>query len=160
MFSITALTAFSRWHRADLLNFDGYDDYAVILGNLIFHQFSDVQLAALGLKLRRSARLILACEPLRRRSSQILFAAVAPLLGANHVSLHDAHVSVGAGFRGAELPHLLGLPVHEGSIFARRHEPQVAQRAHHLVIAEQQMNHTTSRRRFILETPQQIERLA
>lgn len=104
-----SLPAGRRWHRADLMDFDGYDDYAVILGNLIFHQFSADQLAALGKKLRRSAQVILACEPLRRRSSQLLFAAVAPALGANHVSLHDAHVSVGAGFRGAELPQLLGL---------------------------------------------------
>ena len=101
--------AHRRWHRADLLAFAGYDEYPVILGNLIFHQFTADQLAALGEKLRRSARLILACEPLRRRSSQVLFATVAPLLGANHVSLHDAHVSVAAGFRGDELPRLLGL---------------------------------------------------
>lgn len=103
------LPAGRRWHRADLLEFGGYDDYPVILGNLIFHQFSAAQLAGLGQKLRRSARVILACEPLRRRSSQLLFAAVAPWFGANHVSLHDAHVSVAAGFRGDELPHLLGL---------------------------------------------------
>ena len=103
------LPAERRWHRTDLLEFGGYDDYPVILGNLIFHQFSDAQLAELGQKLRRSARVILACEPLRRRSSQVLFATVAPLFGANHVSLHDAHVSVAAGFRGDELPHLLGL---------------------------------------------------
>jgi len=31
------------------------------------------------------------------------------LLGANRVSLHDAHVSVAAGFRGDELPEMLGL---------------------------------------------------
>ena len=98
-----------RWHRADLLTFDGYDDYPVIIGNLIFHQFTAGQLAELGEELRRSARVILACEPMRRRSSQVLFATVAPLLGANHVSLHDAHVSVAAGFRGDELPQMLGL---------------------------------------------------
>ena len=97
------------WHRTDLLSFAGYDAYPVVLGNLIFHQFTSDQLRELGEKLRRSARLIVACEPLRRRSSQILFALVAPLLGANHVSLHDAHVSVAAGFRGHELPKMLGL---------------------------------------------------
>jgi hypothetical protein len=98
-----------RWHRADLLTFGGYDGYEVIIGNLIFHQFSTDQLAVLGQKLRESARIIVACEPLRRRSSQVLFAAIAPLLGVNHVSLHDAHVSVAAGFRGDELPEMLGL---------------------------------------------------
>ena len=98
-----------RWHRADLLTFGGYGDYPVVIGNLIFHQFTAHQLAELGGKLSRSAKLIIACEPLRRRSSQVLFATIAPLLGANHVSLHDAHVSVAAGFRGDELPQMLGL---------------------------------------------------
>ncbi len=98
-----------RWHRADLLRFDGYADYPAIIGNLIFHQFSADQLALLGLKLRHTARIILACEPVRRRASQVLFATFAPLLGANRISLHDARVSVAAGFRGTELPALLGL---------------------------------------------------
>jgi len=98
-----------RWFRADLLTFGGYGDYRVILGNLIFHQFTAEQLAELGGRLRATARVIQACEPVRRRSSQVLFATVAPLLGANHVSRHDAHVSVTAGFRGDELPDFLGL---------------------------------------------------
>lgn len=97
------------WHRADLLTFDGYGAYPVIIGNLIFHQFTAGQLAALGEKLRRSARVILASEPLRRHESQVLFAAVAPVLGANHVTLHDGHVSIAAGFLDDELPQMLGL---------------------------------------------------
>lgn len=105
----TGWPADRRWHRADLLTFGGYDDYPVIIGNLIYHQFTAGQLAELGEKLRRSAKVIIACEPLRRRSSQVLFATLAPLFGANHVSLHDAHVSVAAGFRSDELPQMLGL---------------------------------------------------
>lgn len=97
------------WHTHDLRTFDGYDDYAVIVGNLIFHQFSEAELAALGVKLRQHARVIVAAEPERRRVSQILFRTIAPLLGANHVSLHDAHVSIAAGFRADELPRALGL---------------------------------------------------
>lgn len=97
------------WHRADLRAFDAYDRYDAIVGNLIFHQFSSVELAALGEKLRCRARLIVASEPARRRASQVLFRAVAPLLGANHVSLHDAHVSIAAGFCDDELPRALGL---------------------------------------------------
>jgi hypothetical protein len=97
------------WHRADLRTFDRYDEYDVILGNLIFHQFSDAELAALGAKLRHRARVIVACEPHRRRMSQVLYRAFAPLLGANHVSLHDAHVSIAAGFRDDELARSLGL---------------------------------------------------
>jgi hypothetical protein len=97
------------WHTADLRSFGGYEAYPIVLGNLIFHQFTDAELAALGAKLRRGARAIVACEPARRRISQVLMAAVAPLFGANHVTLHDAHVSVTAGFRGDELPRALGL---------------------------------------------------
>lgn len=99
------------WHRADLMTFSGYGGYGAVVGNLIFHQFSDTALAALGgqLKAAGSVRLIVACEPLRRRSSQVLFRTLGPLLGANHVSLHDAHVSIAAGFREEELPRALGL---------------------------------------------------
>ena len=97
------------WHREDLRHFERYGDYAAIVGNLIFHQFSELELAALGEKLQRSARVIIASEPQRRRASQLLYRAFAPLFGANHVSLHDAHVSIAAGFRGDELPRSLGL---------------------------------------------------
>ncbi|MCE9610230.1 MAG: hypothetical protein K8R23_08470 [Chthoniobacter sp.] len=99
------------WHRADVELFPAYADYPVVIGNLIFHQFSDDTLAALGAKLRPTARVIVACEPVRRRLSQILFATVAPLLGANDISRHDARVSIAAGFRGDELPLVLGLDV-------------------------------------------------
>ena len=97
------------WHRADLRLFSGYAGYAAVLGNLIFHQFSDDELAVLGSVLRRHSRVIVACEPVRRRISQVLFRSLGPLFGANQVSLHDAHVSIAAGFRGDELPLALGL---------------------------------------------------
>ena len=97
------------WHRADLLEFNGYREYRVVIGNLIFHQFHPEQLAQLGHKLAHSARVIMASEPARRRISQVFFAGLAPLLGANHVSLHDARVSIAAGFLGDELPKLLQL---------------------------------------------------
>jgi hypothetical protein len=106
----------SRWHVDDLRSFAGYDDYDAIFGNLIFHQFSDFDLATLGEKLRGRARVIVACEPARRRVSQFLFRALAPLLGANHVSLHDAHVSIAAGFRADELPRALGLTADEWDV--------------------------------------------
>jgi hypothetical protein len=76
---------------------------------LIFHQFNAEELSALGKRLRRNARVIVACEPVRRRLSQQIFAMVGPLLGANHVTLHDAHVSIAAGFVKTELPQALGL---------------------------------------------------
>lgn len=101
------------WHRADVRAFDGYDRYTVFIANLLLHQFPDHELAALGATLQRSARLIVACEPSRRRLSQLLYRTIAPLFGANQVTLHDAHVSIAAGFRGDELPRALALPTAE-----------------------------------------------
>lgn len=97
------------WHQTDLLTFERWDEYSVVVGNLIFHQFTDEQLHCVGEQLQNQARLIIACEPVRRRTSQVLYRRLGPLFGANHVSLHDAHVSIAAGFLGDELPHRLGL---------------------------------------------------
>jgi hypothetical protein len=97
------------WHRTDLRTFAGFERYPIVIGNLIFHQFTDAELGQLGARLRRSARVILASEPERRRFSQMAAAALAPLLGINHVTRHDAQVSMTAGFRSHELPRLLGL---------------------------------------------------
>jgi hypothetical protein len=99
----------SAWHRTNLLSFAGYADYPVVFGNLIFHQFSEDDLAALGATLGRTARLIVANEPARGRFFQFLARRANSLIGANHVTLHDAHVSIAAGFRGDELPLALGL---------------------------------------------------
>lgn len=98
-----------RWHQADLLKYSDWHCYEAIVGNLIFHQFDDATLAVLGTRLRTHARVIIACEPVRRKISQTLYRTLGPLFGANHVSLHDAHVSIAAGFCGDELPRLLGL---------------------------------------------------
>jgi hypothetical protein len=99
-----------EWHRSNLLTFDGYNRYDAVIGNLIFHHFSDSELAVLGRSLRESfVRVIVACEPTRSRFSQRLFALVAPWFRANPVTLHDAHVSIAAGFLAEELPALLGL---------------------------------------------------
>ena len=108
-----------EWHRADLRDFAEYPDYNVVVGNLIFHQFSSDELRELGGKLRHAARVIVACEPHRRRLSQVLYRTFAPLFGANQVSLHDAHVSIAAGFRDAELPGFLGLNPGQWSIRCR-----------------------------------------
>lgn len=107
------------WHVDDLRAFAGYAGYAAVVGNLIFHQFSDEDLAALGAKIRRHARVIVAAEPVRRRFSQTLFRLFGPPLGANHVTLHDAHVSIAAGFRDDELPRALGLAPSEWEVRCR-----------------------------------------
>lgn len=97
------------WHQADLRTFPDYHRYPVVAGNLIFHQFTEAELAVLGGILRQKARVIVACEPVRQRISQALLAVLGPLLGANAITRHDGRVSVAAGFRGDELPRALGL---------------------------------------------------
>lgn len=97
------------WHSADLRTFAGYANYPVILGNLIFHHLSDAELRELGTTLRAHCRVIIASEPARRRTSALLFAVLGRLLGADRVTLHDARVSIAAGFLARELPELLGL---------------------------------------------------
>lgn len=98
------------WHQTDVEAFAAWDDYPVVIGNMILHQFAPEALRALGAHLDRHARLLVLCEPARRRRSQRLFAVAAPLMGANHVSRHDGHVSIAAGFLDNELPVQLGLP--------------------------------------------------
>jgi 2-polyprenyl-3-methyl-5-hydroxy-6-metoxy-1,4-benzoquinol methylase len=97
------------WHATDLRSFPHYATYPVVIGNLIFHHLPDPELRQLGAVLRRRCRVILASEPARRKASQTMFALLGPLLGADRVTLHDARVSIEAGFRGRELPGLLGL---------------------------------------------------
>jgi SAM-dependent methyltransferase len=98
-----------NWHQADLRDFQQYDSYPVVIGSLIFHHFSDHELRNLGRQLGAHARLILACEPARLRRSQRLIRVLGPLFRANRVTMHDAIVSIAAGFCADELPRLLGL---------------------------------------------------
>jgi hypothetical protein len=97
------------WLREDLAGFDAYDGYDVILANLILHQFEDPVLARIGRRWRRAGvTRVLARETVRSPVQERLV-PLGRLLGMNAVSRHDAAVSVRAGFRGHELPRLLGL---------------------------------------------------
>ena len=97
------------WHSGDLRAFQGYAAYPVVIGNLIFHQLSENELAELGSVLRQSARAIVACEPARHRFFQALLAVFGPILGAAAITRHDGRVSIAAGFQREELPQALGL---------------------------------------------------
>ncbi len=97
------------WHVHDLRTFAHYDRYPAVIANLILHHFTDAELAELGARLGRTARIIVANEPLRSAKSQRFFSALSPLFGASHVTRHDARVSIEAGFIGDELPRALGL---------------------------------------------------
>lgn len=115
----------AAWHQEDIRTFDRFDRYAAVIGNLIFHQFSDAELQRLGERMRPHVRVIAAAEPARRRFSRWLYRCVAPMLGANHVSLHDGDVSIAAGFRDAELPERLELAPADWTIRCRTTLPGV-----------------------------------
>ncbi len=99
----------ARWHQVDALGFTGWHEYRAAMGNLIFHHFDADSLRTLGQQMSPRVRVILACEPARRRIFQKLFAVLCVLVRANEVSRHDGRVSIEAGFLGDELPRLLGL---------------------------------------------------
>jgi SAM-dependent methyltransferase len=101
--------AAARWHQADILTFTGWNDYSVVIGNLILHHFEDAALRKLGEAIGPHARLLIFNETTRQRLNQRVWKIAAPLFGANHVTRHDGYVSIAAGFSGDELPHALGL---------------------------------------------------
>lgn len=105
--------AAAQWHQQDIMSFANWAEYPVVFASLFFHQFSDDALAELGERLRRHVRVVIACEPVRSRIFQGFFAALCPLIKAGHVTRHDGHVSIAAGFRGDELPRRLGFVTRE-----------------------------------------------
>lgn len=99
----------AAWHCCDLLQFEGYGAYTHLLGNLILHHFSACELGQLGHRIEQSTiRCIIACEPCRRSVHKQQLQA-GKWFGFNYVTLNDGCVSIDAGFRASELPHLLGL---------------------------------------------------
>src|SRR4051812_9288076 len=41
----------ARWHQTDVCAFEHWNDYDVVIGSLIFHQFDDATLRALGTRI-------------------------------------------------------------------------------------------------------------
>ncbi len=97
------------WTQADLTTYDNYSPYSIVMANMILHQFKESDLKCLGQKISHNARLILASEPARSAAGIFLFRACSPFLGINWVTKNDALLSIKAGFKGQELPQLLGL---------------------------------------------------
>jgi 2-polyprenyl-3-methyl-5-hydroxy-6-metoxy-1,4-benzoquinol methylase len=96
------------WLRADLMQFDGYGAYRIVVANHVLHHFDEAELARLGRRLQ-AAEVIAACEPVRSRVCLCCFGLLAPLLGLSPVTRHDARVSIRAGFRKRDLPQALRL---------------------------------------------------
>lgn len=97
------------WHQTDVLHFAAWPEYPIVVANLFLHHFEADALRAIGRQLDRHARLIVVSEPRRARRSMLLFRLLCPLMRAHAVTRHDGRVSIEAGFRGEELPQLLGL---------------------------------------------------
>lgn len=98
----------SHWFQSNIFTFPDWNDYPVIMANLILHQFQDTELKTLGERIQQS-RLCIFNEPLRTQFHQVTYRGFARLMGMNHVSRHDGEVSIQAGFYQQELPLLLGL---------------------------------------------------
>ena len=97
------------WLKKDLLTIDYSALKGTLLANLILHQFTEQELILIGKKIEQSGlHTLLITEPARRRR-HLWQVWLSLLLGINHVSLHDARVSIRGGFRQKELFHLLGL---------------------------------------------------
>ena len=77
----------------------------VTLATLFLHHFVDRDLQTLLHRIAAHTRVFVACEP--RRSGLALAATrLLPVIGCNHVTRHDARISVRAGFSGRELSRL------------------------------------------------------
>ena len=96
----------------------------IIVANLFLHHLDDAALARLLALVSAQAKAFVTCEP-RRSALALLGARLVFLLGANHVSRHDAVASVQAGFRGRELsalwPRGERWRLNEGGVFPFTH---------------------------------------
>lgn len=103
------------WHQADLTKFSGYTDYTVLCGTFILHQFEDSVLQKLFQSILPHFRALIFCET-ARRTLHLIQLPLSNFLGINHVSRHDARVSIEGGFYGQELQELLCLEPDEWAI--------------------------------------------
>lgn len=96
-----------QWQQGDLFETLRQRSEPLVIANLILHHFKDPQLGALG-ELLADRKLLIFNEPARASAHHFQGFALRAL-GINHVTRHDLHVSIRAGFRRGELPALLGL---------------------------------------------------
>ena len=75
------------------------------IANLFLHHFWEGELAHMLNLAGQQTKRFIACEPRRSRTA-LAGTSLLPLIGCNEVTLHDADVSVRAGFRDRELSAL------------------------------------------------------
>ena len=103
-----ALAALS-W-RVDAIKADVFDWLSrgraecadVTIANLFLHHFEGPRLATLLRETSKQTRMFVACEPWRSKAA-LAAASLMGLIGCNGVTVHDARISVRAGFRDGEL---------------------------------------------------------
>jgi 2-polyprenyl-3-methyl-5-hydroxy-6-metoxy-1,4-benzoquinol methylase len=81
------------------------EQFDAITANLFLHHFADEQLRELLAAIAERTSVFIACEP-RRSTLALLASRSVGLIGCNHVTRHDAVVSVRAGFHDSELSAL------------------------------------------------------
>jgi hypothetical protein len=93
--------------QADVFEWLGRDGprVDVVMANLFLHHFEDAPLARMLELAARRARIFVACET-RRSAFALAGARMLGAIGCNDVTLHDAAVSVRAGFRDGEVSAL------------------------------------------------------
>src|ERR1019366_3881905 len=91
---------------ADVFDWSPPGDAAeAVIANLFLHHFEDARLAELLQKISQHAKLFIAVEPQRFRRA-FACAQLLQLIGCNDVTLHDAAISIRAGFIGQEISAL------------------------------------------------------
>ena len=106
---------------ADVFNFlEHSTDVDVITANLFLHHFPCAQLTRLLDLSTQRTRLFVACEP-RRAAAANVASRLLWAIGCNHVTRHDAAVSVRAGFNDKQLSDLW--PKSEGWALHERAAP-------------------------------------
>ena len=106
-----ALAALS-WHvdtvKADVFEWlgrRGPEAVDLTVANLFLHHFDGERLSTLLREASKQTRLFVACEP-RRSPGALAAASLLRFVGCNGVTVHDARISVRAGFRDRELSAL------------------------------------------------------
>ena len=93
------------WHRGDLFE-QAPRSGGVLIANLFLHHFEAEALLKLGRWMENFAVLLIN-EPDRAPLPHLLGGLMHPFI--NHITRHDMHVSIDAGFSRGEIQRLLGL---------------------------------------------------
>lgn len=95
------------WKQDDLFQIKDDLGGGILVANLFLHHFEGEALQSIGDLCSRFEVLVFS-EPARGKLPHLQGKLLHPLV--NHVTRHDMHISIDAGFIPNELPGLLGLP--------------------------------------------------